>query len=93
MANDKVYCGSGRKVGDWKRGISICLEDIPREWLKKGKNGKTYINLDVVDLREPNKWGKDVSVEVNTWTPDRQAPTSNQRPNTPENFESDQIPF
>jgi len=70
MADErKIYCGNGRIVNAWKRGISICLEDIPAEWKKVSKNGKTYVNLEVIDLKEPNKWGKTVSVEVNQWTP------------------------
>lgn len=71
MADErKIFCGSGRIVNAWKRGVSICLEDIPEKFKKiSDKNGKTYINLEVVDLKEPNKWGKTVSVEVNQWTP------------------------
>ena len=110
MADErKIYCGSGRIVNAWKRGISICLEDIPQEWKKQGKNGKTYVNLEVSDLKEPNKWGKTVSVEVNQWTPGQTQSTKasgltqqanqrrQERDNTPENFIGDdldsQIPF
>jgi len=91
----KVFAGSGKIVTSWKRGISICLDDV-QNYATRAKNGKFYVNLNVIDLKEPNQWGKNVSVEVNTWKPDRQAPTSNQsytqRPNTPENFIGDELP-
>ena len=111
MADErKIFCGSGRIVNAWKRGVSICLEDIPEKFKKiSDKNGKTYINLEVVDLKEPNKWGKTVSVEVNQWTPGqattqpRQSKPTQQanqrkqeREDTPENFLDDSseiIPF
>ena len=99
MDEKKVFAGSGKIVTSWKRGISICLDDI-QNYATKSKNGKFYVNLNVIDLKEPNQWGKNVSVEVNTWKPNQTtgAPQkSYQKPNTPENFVDDsgdlQIPF
>lgn len=99
MEEKKVFAGSGKIVNSWKRGISICLDDI-QNYATKSKNGKFYVNLNVVDLKEPNQWGKNVSVEVNTWKPNqttRETQRSYQRPNTPENFVDDSgdfaIPF
>ena len=84
MADErKIFCGSGRIVNAWKRGVSICLEDIPEKFKKiSDKNGKTYVNLEVIDLKEPNKWGKTVSVEVNQWTPGQ----ANQQTKTSPNY-------
>ena len=42
--------------------ISICVDDLTKEKLFKAKNGKTYANLSVATLKEPNQWGKDVEV-------------------------------
>ncbi len=97
MEEKKIYAGSGKIVTSWKRGISICLDDV-QNYATKSKNGKFYVNLNVVDLKEPNQWGKDVSVEVNTWKPNQTTPQrSYQKPNTPENFVDDSgdlgIPF
>jgi hypothetical protein len=70
MDEKKVFAGTGKIVTSWKRGISICLDDV-QNYATRSKNGKFYVNLNVVDLKEPNQWGKDVSVEVNTWKPNQ----------------------
>ncbi len=101
MAEDKkIYAGSGRKVNPYIRGISVCLDDIQQYAVRSEKNGKFYVKLNVVDLKQSNQWGKDVSVEIDTWKPNQTtgAPQkSYQKPNTPENFVDDsgdlQIPF
>ena len=101
MEEKKVFAGMGRRVNDWKRGISVCLDDI-QNFAEKAKNGKFYVRLNVIDLKQANQWGKDVSVEVDTWKPDGRKSTteapqrSYQKPNTPENFVDDSselIPF
>ena len=98
---DEIRAGNGRKVNDWKRGISICLDDI-QNFAEKAKNGKFYVRLNVIDLKQANQWGKDVSVEVDTWKPDgrkstTEVPQKYPRSNTPENFIDDSgdlsIPF
>ena len=101
----KVFAGSGKIVTSWKRGISISLDDV-QNYAEKAKNGKFYVRLNVIDLKQANQWGKDVSVEVDTWKPDSTRKSTmevpqkyhgSQKPNTPENFVDDsgdlQIPF
>ena len=104
MAEEKkVFAGSGKIVTSWKRGISVCLDDI-QNYAEKAKNGKFYVRLNVIDLKQANQWGKDVSVEVDTWKPDGRKSTTevpwkyprSQKQNTPENFQDDSselIPF
>ena len=102
MAEEKkVFAGMGKRVNDWKRGISVCLDDI-QNFAEKAKNGKFYVRLNVIDLKQANQWGKDVSVEVDTWKPDgrkstTEVPPKYPRSNTPENFVDDSgdlaIPF
>lgn len=36
---------------------SICLTDIPKEVIRCPSNGKKYLNLAVMELSEPNKYG------------------------------------
>ena len=36
---------------------SICLNDIPQFKYKKDKNGNTYINFTISEMRQPDKWG------------------------------------
>ena len=102
MAEDKkIYAGSGRKVNPYIRGISVCLDDIQQYAVRSEKNGKFYVKLNVVDLKQSNQWGKDVSVEIDTWKPDgrkstTEVPQKYPRRNTRENFiddSSDLIPF
>ena len=101
MEDKKIYVGSGRKVNPYVRGISVCLDDIQQYATRSEKNGKFYVKLNVVDLKQANQWGKDVSVEVDTWKPDgrkstTEVPRKYPRSNTPENFVDDSselIPF
>lgn len=91
--------GWGKQVTSWKRGVSVCLDDLQNFATKSDKNNKFYVRLNIVDLKEPNQYGKDVSVEIDTWKPNQPtgAPQkSYQKPNTPENFiddSSELIPF
>ena len=92
---DRIFCGNGKKVMDWKIGISVCLDDIPAEWITTAKNGKRYINLDVCEKKGgADKWGKTHSVEVNTWKPDKKDAAVVQAKKTfVDDFDSGSIPF
>jgi hypothetical protein len=65
----KIYCGSGRKIKDYVRAVSICLDDYPQEFINEYK-GKKYIKLNVVDKKEKDQYGKDIYVTVDTWKPE-----------------------
>ena len=76
----KIYVGSGKKSKDFARKISICLTDLPKEHIFEFK-AKKYIKLEVIDKREPDQYGKDVTVTVDTWKPNQQpAPEPNDLP-------------
>lgn len=46
MSNNKFYTGS------------ICLTDIPKELITKGKNGKEYLNIAIFANKDgANQWG------------------------------------
>ena len=85
----KIYAGTGRKVNVFIRGISVCLDDV-QNYATKSKNGKFYVSLDVIDLKDTNQWGKDVEVVVNQWKPDGK---SIAKVTPPEEFEGSEIPF
>ena len=79
---DKIFCGRGKRFGRYNAiSLSICLDDLPKEYITTGKNGKRYIKLNVNEKREADEWGNTHSVEVDTWKPD-QAPAqqANARP-------------
>ena len=94
MADKKAKAvGWGKIVSSWKRGVSVCIEDM-QEYATKAKNGKSYVNLNIVDLKETNQFGKNVVAEINDWKPKRE---ENRYPKPPENFVDDSgdlgIPF
>jgi len=69
----KIYCGSGKtKSGQYGEffSVSICLSDLPAEHITTAKNGKKYINLNINKKQAPDQYGKDLSVQVDTWKPD-----------------------
>jgi hypothetical protein len=73
MAANKIYCGNGKKItGEYGtfRSVSICLDDIPEEYVTKSKNGKRYVKLNISDMKEINDYGNDVYATVDTWRPD-----------------------
>jgi hypothetical protein len=100
MENQPIYCGSGKtkqgKYGEFF-SISICLSDLPKEHITESKNGKKYINLNVNRKQQPDQYGKDLSVQVDTWKPDPAkatpppAHTPKQEYSTPDS--SDHLPF
>ncbi len=70
MSEVKIYVGNGKKKFDNLRSVSICLTDLPQEHIFE-YNGKKYLKLNVSDKKEPDQYGKDVSVTVDTWQPDK----------------------
>ena len=73
MAEGKIYCGNGKRRMDWLVGISICLDDVPAEFIKTGKNGKRYVNLDLCKNKDgADRYGNTHYITVNTWKPEGQ---------------------
>lgn len=53
--------------------LSLCLSDIPKEKMTKGKNGKIYIDLCVAVRKEPDQWNRDLKVWVKQKQAEREA--------------------
>ena len=73
METKTIYCGSGKtKTGKFGEffSVSICLSDLPAEHITTASNGKKYINLNINKKQQPDQYGKDLSVQVDTWKPD-----------------------
>ena len=71
---EKIYCGSGKtRSGQYGEfyGISVCLDDLPEEHITTAKNGKRYVNLTVNKKKEADQYGKDLSVQVDTFKPNQ----------------------
>ena len=67
---NKIFCGSGKSYGQYGNvGVSVCLSDIPKEFMSKDKNGKTWCRLNVCTKKDkPGEY----YLEVNTWQPNSQ---------------------
>lgn len=75
MAQEKkIYCGSGKKKSDnW---LSVTLNPEKFAEFVQEYNGSKFIKLNINILNEPDKFGKDVSITIDTWKPREQANTS-----------------
>ena len=98
---EKIYAGSGKtKTGQYGDffAVSICLDDIPEEHITKAKNGKRYVNLTINKKKETDQYGKDLSVQIDTWKPDGAAKQKAEQAHTPkkeyaEPEDDSQLPF
>ncbi len=89
--SEKLYCGKG-KVIEGKYGkfmkLNLCLSEIPEEHQQQARNGKTYANLNVSKMKQPDDRGNTHTVTVDTWKPEQKpAPEPEQQDFT------DDIPF
>lgn len=93
---EKIYCGSGKtRSGQYGEfyGISICLSDLPAEHITTAKNGKKYINLTVNKKKEPDQYGKDLSVTVDTFKPEKASTPKQEQAHTAKKEYEDDLPF
>ena len=70
MKEKTIYCGSGKKMNDGWLKITVNPEKL-RDHIEEF-NGSKYIRLNVNLKDEPDQYGKDVSVSVDTWKPEVQ---------------------
>lgn len=65
----KIYCGSGKKRNDTWLSITINPDKI-KDYIQE-YNGSKFIKLNINLLNEPDKFGKDVQVSVDTYNPEK----------------------
>jgi hypothetical protein len=83
MANDKIRLGNGKKKNESWLKASICISDAMQHAFEY--NGKKYVKVDINVYAEPNQYGKDVAVTLDTYKPEQKigdAPTKKSAPNT-----------
>ena len=88
-----IYIGNGVKQNDNWLKSSFCLTDIPKEHMFE-YNGKKYIKVNININDAQDKYGKDVSITVDTWKPDpnkKAAPKA--APVEMADIEEDELPF
>ena len=67
---DQIFIGSGvEKFEGNLVECSICLSDIPNEWIFEYL-GKKYLKIKVQRKKEVDKYGKSHSVSINTFKPE-----------------------
>lgn len=70
MANsEKIRLGNGKKKNESWLKASICISDAMQHAFEY--DGKKYIKVDINVYAEPNKYGKDVAVTLDTYKPDQ----------------------
>lgn len=56
---------------DIQQELGLCLSDIPKTHMRKGTNGKIYVDVIVGYRKEPDQWGRDLKVYVKPTKEDR----------------------
>lgn len=64
----KIYCGSGKKKSETWLQVTLNPEKFS-EYIQEF-NGNKFIKLNINVLPEPDKYGKTLSVSIDTWKPD-----------------------
>jgi hypothetical protein len=76
----KIFCGSGKKKSDTWLQASINLDRI-KEHIQE-YNGTKFIRVNINLKAEPDQYGKDVAITIDTWKPEEKKFTHD---NTPPN--------
>tara|TARA_B100001750_G_C15513022_1_gene604984 strand:+ start:790 stop:1095 length:306 start_codon:yes stop_codon:yes gene_type:complete len=94
-----IYCGGGKKQNDTWFKVTINPDKI-QDYIQE-YNGSKFVKLNVNIKSEPDQFGKDVSISIDTWNPNSgqnsstQNETKNQDNNIDQanNTEEDDLPF
>ena len=75
---EKISCGKGTKRSDSWLSVTI-NPDVINQYIQE-YNGSKFVKLNININETPDKFGKDVSVSIDTWTPKGEL-----KPTTPQN--------
>ena len=75
---EKISCGKGTKRSDSWLSVTI-NPDVIKQYIQE-YNGSKFVKLNININETPDKFGKDVSVSIDTWTPN-----GDLKPSTPQN--------
>jgi hypothetical protein len=70
----KIYCGSGKKRNDTWISATINIDKI-QEHIQE-YNGSKFIKVNINVKNEPDQYGKDVSISIDTWKPEKEKESS-----------------
>ena len=71
---EKIRLGSGKKKSETWFKTSLCIDDAIQHSFEY--NGKRYVKVDINVYAEPNQYGKDVQVTLDTYKPDQTKSTA-----------------
>ena len=83
-----IYCGGGKKMNDNWMTVTVHIDKV-KEHVFDYKGNK-YLKLNVNLKDQPDQYGKDVSLSVNTYNPEEQKET---KPVAEVSNSSDDLPF
>jgi len=97
MADKTIYCGSGNKQNEKWITATINPDKI-MDHIQEYK-GNRFVKLNININDEPNEFGKDVSITINTWQPNKKEPVEPREDSpytAPEDLQvdnNDELPF
>ena len=82
-----IYCGGGKKQNDTWFKVTINPDKI-QDYIQE-YNGSKFVKLNVNIKSEPDQFGKDVSISIDTWNPNsgQNASTQNETKNQDNNID------
>jgi hypothetical protein len=88
----KIYVGSGKKQSETWMKVNLNSDELSK--YAEEYMGKKYIKLNI-NITEPDKYGKTVSVTVDTWKPDasKAAPAASFNNRPAQVPDTDNLPF
>ena len=69
----KIYCGSGKKQSEAWFKASLNIDELLKH--VEEYMGKKYVKVNI-NITEPDKYGKTVSLTIDTWKPASNEPTN-----------------
>lgn len=67
--SEKIYCGSGKKQKEnWIK--ATINPDVINKYIQEYQGNK-FVRLDINVNDKPNDYGKDVSISIDTWKPEK----------------------
>lgn len=73
MSEKPIYCGSGKKQNDSWLKVTINPEIISK--YVETYEGNKFVRLNINIKDAPDKYGKDVSITVDIWKPNKEMST------------------
>ena len=91
---DKIYCGSGKRKESVKGIWLKCTvnPEVLNKYIQEYEGNK-FVKLDINVFDEPNQFGKDVSITIDTYKKEEKKEPGMKDPGKPEVKQDDDLPF